>query len=280
MKVADAVLYGKAEVILAEAAPDITLQLGGCEAGALARAARKGEAAGFGAINLNMGCPSCRVGAGGFGAKMMLDIDNAARCLAAMKEAVAIPLSVKCRLAVDEQEASEVLPRLLEKLSAEGVSDFVIHARKAWLKGLSPRQNRTLPPLEYGLVYKMKEDYPHLNIIINGGITELEQVPAHLQKTDGVMIGRAAFANPFMLTALNDNPPSRQAVLEQWTHYALRHGLKPSHLTHYVSGLWRAQRGAAYFRRKLNGLKELTEQSAQELLDFTRAGYQQYEHTA
>ena len=271
MKAAAAVIHG-ADAVLDGVSPscDVVLQLGGCVASDLALAAKKAAARGFRSINLNMGCPSCRVGAGGFGAAMMLDLEGAARCVAALKRAVDIPISVKCRIGVDDQEPEEVLPRLLETLAAEGVRDFVIHARKAWLKGLSPKQNRTLPPLDYALVYKMKQTYPHLNIILNGGITDLTQARALEEKVDGVMIGRAALRNPFMLTELNDKPADRQTLLEQFTDYALCEGLSAHHLTHYVSGLWTAQKGAAYFRRKLNAIKTLTEHSATDLLHFTQ----------
>lgn len=269
MIAAPAVIYGD-DALLKGGDKELVLQLGGNKPQQLAEAALRGERAGFGEINLNMGCPSSRVGAGGFGAAMMLDLENAARCVGTMATAVNIPISVKCRIGVDEQEPSDILPLLLEKLSAVGVERFAIHARKAWLKGISPRQNRTLPPLNYQLVYEMKKQFPHLEIILNGGVVDLALAEKHLEQVDAVMIGRAAFRNPYMLTAFNNaTPPSRKFLLEKFTEYALREGLTAHHLTHYISGLWSGISGAAYFRRELNEIGKLNNQTATKLLGFS-----------
>lgn len=270
MKTADAIIHGGAEILAGEN-EGVVLQLGGNDPVRLAAAASKGVAAGFAAINLNMGCPSERVGSGGFGAALMLELDRAATCLAGIKDAVSVPVSVKCRIGVDEQVPEEVLPQLIEKFLAVGVRDFIIHARKAWLSGLSPRQNRTVPPLDYGLVYAMKQNYPTAQIIINGGIEDLAQADEHLKQMDGAMIGRAAFRNPFMLMALNKDAKCRGEVLEAFTAYALRENLTSHHLTHYIAGLWTGQRGAAAFRRALNDMGDLTPQSAQQLISWTQA---------
>ena len=255
---ANAILYGNHERLFAGKTQGVVLQIGGKEPEKLALAARKGEEAGFSEINLNMGCPSCRVGAGGFGAAMMLDLDNAAHCIDAMVKAVSIPISVKCRIGVDNQKAEVVLPLLLKHLSQAGAHHFIIHARKAWLKGLSPKQNRSLPPLDYDLVYHMKRMFPHLLLTLNGGVTSLDEVKNHLAFVDGVMIGRQAFRNPFMLADLDyqffngtRSSLTRKQLLWQMSVYAKKENMSSHLFTRLLAGLWHGQKGALDFRRAL-----------------------------
>ena len=243
-------------------ADEVVLQLGGSAPDELAQAARIGERAGYREINLNAGCPSCKVSAGGFGAALMLTPDRAARCVEAMAEAVDIPVSVKCRIGVDDQDCEKVLPEFIGLLSGAGAARFVIHARKAWLKGLSPKQNRTVPPLNYPLVYEMKSRFSQVPIILNGGISTLDDVARHLDYMDGVMIGRAAFRDSFMLAELDQRFFSniktsktsfaRHEVLERLVDYAAQNNLPRAVLVRLASGLWTGVRGASYVRRALN----------------------------
>ena len=271
MIAADALIYGDRARLCPHI--DHVLQIGGADPKRLAEAARIGEALGFGEINLNMGCPSRRVGQGGFGAAMMADLDHAAKCVEAMRRAVECPVSVKCRISIDRQDPGKVLPRLLARLSQAGARSFAIHARAAWLSGLSPKQNRTLPPLRHDLVYQMKRAFPHLHLILNGGVQTLDAAARHLRQLDGVMIGRAAFRDPFMLADLDARffaddkaKPTRQLVLAEIMDYALREKLSAAHLTRLVSGLWARQRGAGAFRRRLNHHRQLSPDAAADIL--------------
>ena len=251
---------GAAQILGADPiADEVVLQLGGSAPDELARAAQIGERAGYREINLNAGCPSCKVSVGGFGAALMLTPDRAARCIEAMAEAVDIPVSVKCRIGVDDQDSEKVLPEFIDLLSRAGAARFVIHARKAWLKGLSPKQNRTLPPLNYPLVYEMKSQFPQTPIILNGGIGTLDDIARHLDYMDGVMIGRAAFRDSFMLAELDQRffsgmktSNARHEVLERLVDYAAQNDLPRAILVRLASGLWTGVRGASYVRRALN----------------------------
>ena len=177
----------------------IALQLGGSTPETLAEASRIGEAWGYDEINLNLGCPSERVQGGGFGACLMKEPDLVAECMAAMREAVKIPVTAKHRLGVDDLETYPLLCRFVERLSGVGIETFVVHARKAILKGLSPAENRTVPPLRYEWVYQLKRDFPHLDIVLNGGVKSLEDAQTHLAHLDGIMLGRAVYEDPFVL---------------------------------------------------------------------------------
>ena len=190
-----AVIHGERERLLGYDAFEhpVALQLGGSEPGELALAARIGEDLGYDEINLNVGCPSDRVQTGRFGACLMQEPELVAECMAAILEAVKVPVTVKCRIGVDDQDPEESLYGLVDRCMAVGIQTFVVHARKAWLKGLSPKENREIPPLDYPLVYRLKRDRPDLQIVINGGIGSLDEAEAHLaQGLDGVMLGRAA----------------------------------------------------------------------------------------
>src|SRR5436305_9182019 len=201
MVTANAILHGPRERLIGfdPREQPVAIQLGGCEPAALAKAARIAEDFGYAEVNLNVGCPSDRVKSGAFGACLMREPDLVADCVAAMKDAVAVPVTVKCRLGVDDQDPREALFTLAEKVIDADVDALFVHARMAWLKGLSPRENREIPPLDYGLVHALKRAYSQVPIVINGGIASLEQARAQLAYVDGVMIGRAAYQNPELL---------------------------------------------------------------------------------
>jgi tRNA-dihydrouridine synthase A len=196
-----AVLHGDRERLLGFDAAEhpVALQLGGSDPADLAACARIAEDWGYDEVNLNVGCPSDRVQSGRFGACLMAEPDLVARLIGAMREAVSIPVTVKSRIAIDEMEEWPTLERFVRTVSATGCDHFIVHARKAWLKGLSPKENRDVPPLRYDLVHRLKQEFPHLTIAINGGIRNLDEAAAHLPALDSVMIGRAAYETPYLL---------------------------------------------------------------------------------
>ena len=200
-----AVLHGDRERLLGYDPVEhpVALQLGGSDPEQLAEAARIGAAMGCDEINLNVGCPSDRVQSGRFGACLMREPDLVAEGMAAMKAAVRVPVTVKCRIGVDDQDPEEALFTLVDRCAEAGVTSFVVHARKAWLKGLSPKENRDIPPLDYPLVYRLKRERPRLTIVINGGIGSLDEAEAHLEHVDGAMLGRAAYHEPALLGAVD-----------------------------------------------------------------------------
>jgi tRNA-dihydrouridine synthase A len=205
MLTAPAVVHGdRAKLLRGDPADGlVALQLGGADPVQVAEAARIGEGFGYDEINLNVGCPSDRVQSGRFGACLMREPALVAECMAAIMAAVGVPATVKCRLGVDDQDPEEGLFRLVEACAAAGVTTFVVHARKAWLQGLSPKQNRDIPPLDYGLVYRLKAERPALTVVINGGIGSLDEAEAHLAHVDGVMLGRAAYHEPGLLGSVD-----------------------------------------------------------------------------
>ena len=239
----------------------VALQLGGCDAGELAEAARIGEGFGYAEINLNVGCPSDRVQEGRFGACLMLEPALVADGVAAMKRAVGVPVTVKCRIGVDDQDPEQSLFGFAEQVKAAGADALIVHARKAWLKGLSPRENRDVPPLDYALVHRLKATHPDFPIIINGGITSLDQARDHLAHVDGVMMGRAAYQEPWRLLAADrvlfgaDAPfgSAKDAALAfvPYIERQLAEGVKLHAMTRHVLGLFRAVPGARAFRRHL-----------------------------
>lgn len=264
MVTANAIRFGERAKLLdfnAEEHP-LALQLGGSEPDALAEAARIGEDWGYDEINLNVGCPSDRVQSGSFGACLMQEPDLVADCTAAMRDAVKIPVTVKSRIGVDDQDPEDALFTLVEKCKSAGVTHFIVHARKAWLEGLSPKENRDIPPLDYDLVYRLKAANPELLISINGGIETLDESTAHLERVDGVMLGRAAYKNPYLLAgvdgALFDDttpPPSREEIVEKLIPYAERlvaQGTPLHALTRHVMGLYQGQAGGRLWRRHLS----------------------------
>ena len=239
----------------------IGVQLGGSNINDLVECSKKCEQYGYDEINLNVGCPSDRVQKGKFGACLMLEPELVAECLSNMRNAVDIPVSIKCRLGVDDNESYDFLYNFISIVKKSGINIFIIHARNGILKGLSPRQNRNVPPLKYDYVYKLKKDFPELEIIINGGIKNLQQSSEHLKNVDGVMIGRSAYENPFMLKDIesnfyNINPStnSKKEILNQYLEYVNRqliNGHSLSRMMKHLFGLSRGDKFAKTFRIKI-----------------------------
>ena len=239
----------------------VGVQLGGSNISDLIECSKKCEQFGYDEINLNVGCPSDRVQKGKFGACLMLEPNLVAECLAAMKNSVSIPVSIKCRLGVDDHEEYEFLYNFVSIVKESGVKVFIIHARNGILKGLSPRQNRNIPPLKYDYVYRLKKDFPDLEIIINGGIKNLDDSQMHLEKVDGVMIGRAAYDNPFMLKDIeprfynvDSSASSKKDVLNQYLEYVerqIQNGHNLSRMMKHLFGLSRGDKYAKSFRLKI-----------------------------
>jgi tRNA-dihydrouridine synthase A len=238
----------------------VALQLGGSDPKDLAEAARIGEAEGYDEINLNVGCPSDRVQSGRFGACLMREPELVAECMAAIGAAVKVPATVKCRIGVDEQEPEEALFRLIDLCAGAGVRLFVVHARKAWLKGLSPKENRDIPPLNYPLVRRLKRERPELTIVINGGVANLDEAQAHLAEVDGVMLGRAAYHTPDLLGEADARifGDARRVdafeAVELYRPYIAAQLAKGTHLaamTRHMLGLFSGVPGARAWRRIL-----------------------------
>ncbi len=239
----------------------IGVQLGGSNIKDLVECSKKCEQYGYDEINLNVGCPSDRVQKGRFGACLMLEPQLVAECLNNMKNAVEIPVSIKCRLGVDNNESYDFLYNFISIVKKSGINIFIIHARNGILKGLSPRQNRNIPPLKYDYVYKLKKDFPDLEIIINGGIKNLQQSSEHLKKVDGVMIGRSAYENPFMLKDVESHfygidpaTNSKKEVLNLYLEYVNKqqvHGHSLSKMMKHLFGLSRGDKFAKSFRIKV-----------------------------
>jgi tRNA-dihydrouridine synthase A len=259
-----AVLHGDRDRLLGFDAAEhpVALQLGGSEPSQLAAAARIGEEWGYDEINLNVGCPSDRVQSGRFGACLMAEPQLVARLVGAMREAVRIPVTVKSRIAIDEMEEWPTLENFVRLVSDAGCTRFIVHARKAWLQGLSPKENRDVPPLRYELVYRLKSEFPHLDISINGGIKTLDATAEHLKHVDGVMIGRAVYENPYLLAEADrrffgvETPPlDRHAVVEAMLPYievARGRGAPLGAITRHMLGLFQGLPGARAWRRHLS----------------------------
>jgi len=260
---AHAVLRGDRERLLGfdPAEHPVALQLGGSEPDLLAEAARIGVAFGYDEINLNVGCPSDRVQAGRFGACLMREPGLVAECIAAMREAVpsAVPVTVKCWIGVDDQDEDEDFLGFVDRVAAAGCKVFIVHARKAWLKGLSPKENREIPPLNHPRVHRLKRERPGLVVVANGGLASVAAVRDSLARVDGVMIGRAAYHEPWLLAELEaaifgTEPPSREAVLarlEPYVERVLAAGGRLNHVVRHIMGLWQGCHGARAFRRAL-----------------------------
>ena len=239
----------------------VGIQLGGSDINDLVECSKMSEQRGYDEINLNVGCPSDRVQKGKFGACLMLEPNLVGDCLKNMQDAVNIPVSIKCRLGIDENISYEFLYNFISIVKESGINIFIIHARNGILNGLSPRQNRNIPPLKYDYVYKLKEDFPELEIIINGGIKSLEESKTHLKKVDGVMIGRAAYDNPFMLKDIESNfynidscTESKKEILNKYLEYVemqLKNGHNLSKMMKHLFGLSRGDKYAKTFRIKI-----------------------------
>lgn len=262
MVTAQAVLHGDRERLLAFdiAEHPVALQLGGSDPDMLARAATIGAGVGYDQINLNIGCPSDRVQSGRFGACLMEEPPLVRDCVAAMRAAVTIPVTVKSRIGIDSHDDYGFLRDFVGTVAESGCSVFVVHARKALLAGLSPRENREIPPLRYDYVYRLKEEFPQLAVVVNGGVRRLRGVREHLARVDGVMIGREAYHNPYFLAEVEaalygTEPPRREDVIARFLPYVearLAEGVRLPAITRHVLGLYTGQPGARRWRRRLS----------------------------
>jgi len=282
MVTSGAILHGDREKILGVDPQEkpLGLQIGGDNPKELGACARIAEDLGFDEVNLNVGCPSERVQNGNFGACLMTAPEIVAEAVHAMKQSTHLPITVKHRIGVDDQDDYEFLYRFVRIVSKAGCDRFIIHARKAWLKGLSPKANRTIPPLRYDFVYQLKKDFPHLNIVVNGGIHSIEDMRHHLKFVDGVMVGRAAYENPFLFSLVDQvfygsqaPPPSRFEVIEKMVDYIERwrqKGLYPNHILRHMHGLFAYQRGTRAWKRYLSEHGHLPGTTGQILYDACR----------
>jgi tRNA-dihydrouridine synthase A len=258
-----AVLHGDRARLLGfdPAEQPVALQLGGCDPAALAACARIGADFGYAEINLNVGCPSERVQEGRFGACLMAEPRLVADCVTAMKAAVAVPVTVKCRIGIDDQDPVEALETFASTVEAAGVDALIVHARKAWLEGLSPRENRDIPPLDYGLVFRLKAAHPKLAIVINGGVGTIEAAAGHVARVDGAMMGRAAYQEPWRLLAVDPllfgeaapfaSLKDAALALMPYIERELARGARLHAITRHLQGLFHAVPGARAFRRHL-----------------------------
>jgi len=274
-----AVLHGDRDKLLAfdPAENPIALQLGGCDPKALAECTKIAEDYGYDEINLNVGCPSDRVQSGRIGACLMAEPELVAECLAAMKGVTDLPITIKHRIGIDDQDCYELLHKFVEIVSGSGCDSFIVHARKAILSGLSPKQNREIPPLIYERVYQLKKDFPHLEFIINGGIRTLDETIEHLKQVDGVMIGREAYHNPYILAEADQSvfgksnlPLSRSDVIENLIPYIEKHlkaGGKLQHITRHILGLYHGQPNGKKWRRYLSEGATKSDAGIQVVLD-------------
>jgi tRNA-dihydrouridine synthase A len=261
MVTAEAVIRGDRERLLGHdpAEHPLALQLGGSDPARLAEAARIGAAFGYDEINLNVGCPSDRVQSGAFGACLMRAPKLVGDCVAAMKAVTGVPVTVKCRIGVDEQDPEEALDRLANAVVSAGADAIWVHARKAWLEGLSPKENRSVPPLDYERVYRLKQRLPHVFIGMNGGIADLDAAQAHLARVDGAMLGRAAYQRPAMLAGVDplidgSTPANPVAAAERMIAYAAAHcvgGGRLAAVTRHMIGLFQGCPGARRWRQIL-----------------------------
>jgi tRNA-dihydrouridine synthase A len=259
-----ALLHGDPERLLRfdPAERPLALQLGGSDPADMARCARLAEEHGYDEVNINLGCPSDRVQSGCFGACLMAEPGLVAECVTAMVAATVLPVTLKTRIGIDHRDSYEHLAELVDRTAAAGCGTFIVHARKAWLQGLSPKQNREVPPLRPELVYNLKRDFPDLEVIVNGGIANLEQARRHLQRVDGVMLGRSLYHNPYLLAGVDrlfyGDPhavPSRRAVVEALLPYVqgqLERGVRLNSIARHLHGLFQSQPGARAWRRALS----------------------------
>ena len=257
-----AILYGKGDYLAFNSQEQpVSLQLGGSDPIALAKCANLAEQRGYAEINLNVGCPSDRVQNGMFGACLMAKADLVANCVAAMQQEVNIPVTVKTRIGIDNQDSYAFLCEFIEKVMPY-TATFIVHARKAWLSGLSPKENREVPPLDYERVYQLKRDYPQLTIAINGGIKTIEEIKQHLNYVDGVMVGREAYQNPMLLTQIDQqifgddtpiiDPIAAIQALYPYIETQLSQGGQLNHIMRHTLGIFNGRKGAKQWRRYLS----------------------------
>ncbi len=239
----------------------IAIQLGGSDPKDLGTCAEIVTTYGYDEINLNVGCPSARVQSGSFGACLMAEPDLVAECVASMKQKTSLPVTVKTRLGIDDRDSYEELSDFIKTVQKAGCETFILHARKAWLNGLSPKENREVPPLQYDVVYQIKKDFPELEIMINGGIKSKHDINTHLAHIDGVMIGREAYHNPFILADIDQlfynhqASPSRIEVIEEFIGYLdkqIDKGVHLKHMSRHILGLFQGQVGAKKWRRHIS----------------------------
>ncbi|MCE7642865.1 tRNA dihydrouridine(20/20a) synthase DusA [Vibrio fluvialis] len=259
-----AIIHGKGDFLAYnEEEHPVALQLGGSNPADLARCAKLAQERGYDEINLNVGCPSDRVQNGRFGACLMAEPDLVAQCVAAMKEVVDIPVTVKTRIGIDDQDSYEFLTNFVTLVSEKGgCEQFTIHARKAWLSGLSPKENREIPPLDHPRAYQLKQDFPHLTIAVNGGVKTLAEAKEHLQHLDGVMIGREAYQSPYLLAEVDqqifglDTPVKKRSQVVQemypYIEQQLAQGSYLGHITRHMLGLFQNMPGARQWRRHIS----------------------------
>lgn len=275
-----AIIFGKGDYLqFDEAEHPVVLQLGGSDSQAMAKCAVLAQERGYDEVNINVGCPSDRVQNGMFGACLMSRPDLVADCVKAMQDVVDIPVTVKCRIGIDDSDEYQFLADFIDVVSAAGCKDFTVHARKAWLKGLSPKQNREVPPLNYPRVYQLKQQSPDLDISINGGITTFDAMFDHLDHVDGVMIGREAYQNPYILAGVDqaffgsDKPVlTRHEIIEQMFAYIesqlrIDEDVTVWHVVRHMLGLFQGQPGAKAFRRFLSENCSKNPKNPQILLD-------------
>jgi tRNA-dihydrouridine synthase A len=258
----------------------VALQLGGSEPNELAACARLAERWGYAEINVNCGCPSERVQRGAFGACLMAEPDLVADCVKAMQDAVSVPVTVKHRIGIDRGEDYDFVRRFIETVARAGCRTFFVHARNAWLKGLSPKENREVPPLRYDVVHRLKRELPELEIVVNGGISTLDEVDGQLAAVDGVMLGRAVYHNPWLLAEFDARyfgepgaPRTRRSVVEAIVPYAARHvaaGGSLRQITRHMLGLYHGQPGARAWRRALSDPDWLAANRPGELVELAR----------
>ncbi len=264
MITADAAIHGDREYLLGfhDSEHPVALQLGGSDPAKLAKAATVGEDFGYDEINLNVGCPSDRVQSGAFGACLMKTPELVAECVSAMQAKVDIPVTVKCRIGVDDQDPEQSLFSFVQTVADAGVKIFIVHARKAWLQGLSPKENRTVPPLDYDLVRRLKRARPDLSVIINGGIETINDAARFTADFDGVMLGRAAYGAPYLLSQVDatffdssETPPLRDDIAVAMSAYVKKefeNGVRPHSITRHMIGLYHGAPGARTWRRFLS----------------------------
>jgi tRNA-dihydrouridine synthase A len=269
MLTTDAVIHGAPHLLAFHSCEHpVALQLGGSDPKALAQCARIAQEKGYDEVNLNVGCPSDRVQAGGIGACLMAQPELVAECVEAMRQACELPVTVKTRIGIDKTSAYDFLFDFVKAVDQAGVDSLTIHARKAWLQGLNPKQNRTVPPLEYEKVYRLKQDFPDLEVLINGGIKTHEAITEHLQHVDGVMLGRIAYEDPYLLATLDQRyygldqaepVKSRGEIIQaycEYAHEAILSGLCPGKVLKPLWGMSHACRGGKAWRRELQTIIE------------------------
>ncbi len=258
-----AIIYGKGDFLgFNEEEHPVSLQLGGSDPVHMAECAVRAETYGYDEVNINVGCPSDRVQNGRFGACLMAEPDIVASCIKAMREKVSIPVTVKCRIGIDDMDDYKDLTQFIQVVSDSGCESFIVHARKAWLQGLSPKQNREVPPLMYGRVYDLKKEFPHLNVSINGGVKTLDEVSEHLEHVDGVMVGREVYSNPYLLSDVDKrffnnqhDPLDRESIVRVMIPYIDQHianGGRTWHVARHMLGLFQGQPAGRVWRRYLS----------------------------